>query len=200
VPKQHDFQKRASDVGRVFTDFCKITLESIGFKLLGRIVIEEAGIEIDEKVENRQGEPIYFEFKGSSTPPRPGLMRTDTVKKALCNAFLMDRLGIGPYIIVTSHMPVEGSSGDKMLQCAKGVCFDIITLLNPADMQRLSSYVDYLPWRSKVVAKRQTQIPAEKGLIQPSLLDVDSLRSFSKGIDQQEVSVVLLVRIQSSKR
>ncbi len=188
MSKKHDFQKRASAVGTVFSNFCRITLESIGFKLLGRALIDEAGIEIDEVVENRQGEPIYFEFKGSSTPPRPGMMRTDTVKKALCNAFLMDRLGIGPYVVITSHIPAEGSSGDKMLKCAKGVCFDVISLLNPADMQRLTSYVDYLPWRSKVVAKRQTPLAVirEKDVAQPSLFDIGSLRCFSKMIDRQK--------------
>lgn len=188
MPKKHDFQKRASAVGTVFANFCRITLESIGFKLLGRALIDEAGIEIDEVVENRQGEPIYFEFKGSSKPPRPGMMRTDTVKKALCNAFLMERLGIGPYIVITSHMPAEGSSGDKMLKCAKGACFDVISLLNPEDMQRLTSYVDYLPWRSQVVAKRQTQVPVikERTIAQASLFDIGSLRSFGKMIDQQK--------------
>jgi hypothetical protein len=198
MPEKHDFQKRASEVGKYFSDICRVTLESIGFKLLGKTIIKEAGIEIDEKAENQQGEPVYFEFKGSTTPPRPGLLRTDTVKKALCNAFLMDRLGIGPFIIITSHMPVEGSSGDKMLKCAKGICFDIITLMDQQDMHRLKSYVNYLPWRSRVVAKRQTQVPAEKGLSQASLFGVDSLRSFATGREKETHRKVIQAKKEES--
>ncbi len=85
--------------------------------LLGPGTIEAAGIKVDEVALNRRDKRIYFEFKGSYVPPEPGLIRTDTTKKALCNAFLMRECGLSPFIL-TSHKPKKGSSSDKMLKTA----------------------------------------------------------------------------------
>ena len=176
-----NFQGRAGRIGKTFATWCEVTLESVGFVLRGKIVIKEAGIEIDQVAENRSGEKLYLQFKGSSKPPRPGLRRTDTVKKALCDAFLMDRLGIGPYLIVTSHKPKEGTSAARMIECAGDTVFDIICINDDDDFARLESYVDVLPWRSKIVAKTSTLKPRpDERPAQPSLLGIKSLRGLSK--------------------
>ena len=76
--------------------------------------------------------------------------------EALCDAFLLDRLGIGPYIIFTSHKPLPGSSSEAMMSVAGKVVFDLIGINDDEDMDRLKGYADGpLPRRSKVVAKRQ---------------------------------------------
>lgn len=174
-----NFQRRSSQMGKAFATTCELTLQSIGFALLGKKRIENAGIEIDQVVRNAEGHHLYFEFKGSYTPGRPGLERTDTLKKALCNAFLMEKLSIGPYVLMTSHKPVPGLSSDLMLRVAGNVVFDVISLHDVEDMKRLQSYVHSLPWRSKIVGKRQiSKEPPEDTLYQPSLLDIQSLQPF----------------------
>lgn len=178
-----DFQKRASQIGKAFATWCEVTLQSIGFILLGKTVIKEAGVEIDQVAKNRAGQILYLQFKGSSKPPRPGMQRTDTVKKALCDAFLLDKIGIGPYIIITSHKPKKGSSSDKMVRIAKDVLFDTICISDDQDFQRLTSYVYNLPWRTRTTAKQQAHmaaIPSAEPEVQGSLFSIGTLLPFGK--------------------
>lgn len=178
--RKNNFQGRAKKIGDAFERWCALTLESIGFALCGKLKIKEAGIEIDQVAENRNGGLLYFQLKGSSKPPQQGLRRSDTVKKALCDAFLMEKLGIGPYVVVTSHKPKPGSSGAKMIECAGDAIFDIICINDDTDFARLQSYVDVLPWRTKAVAKSSSAKAAPVvGPAQTSLLGIESLRRFS---------------------
>ncbi|HTY23012.1 MAG TPA: hypothetical protein VMC85_07770 [Desulfomonilaceae bacterium] len=184
-----NFQSRATKIGDVFSRYCELTLQSIGFILQGKLKIQKLGIEIDQVVRNRAGTLLYFEFKGSSKPPRPGLQRTDTVKKALLNAFLLDKLDIGPYIIITSHKPKEGSASEKMIEAAKAVVFDVICLSDQDDFERLQSYVHVFPWRSRTAAKQQAQMgipPVAEPVAQQSLFDIGTLHPFTKGKKKRE--------------
>jgi len=193
MPEPYDnFQSRATKIGDVFSKYCELTLQSIGFVLQGKLRIQELGIEIDQVVRNRAGTVLYFEFKGSSKPPQPGLQRTDTAKKALCNAFLLDKLNLGPYIIVTSHKPKEGSASEKMIHAAKEVVFDVICLSDQDDFERLQSYVHVVPWRSRVAAKQQAQMgipPVGKPVSQQSLFDIGTLHPFTKGKRKKEKKI-----------
>ena len=148
-----DFQSRASKIGKAFSTWCEITLESIGFILHGKKTLRNTGVEVDQIVTNQNGQNIFFEFKGSSKPPRPGLQRTDTVKKAICNAFLLDKLGLGPYILITSHKPNAGTSSAHMMALAEDVLFDVICISIEEDFERLRSYVHALLWRNSMAAK-----------------------------------------------
>ena len=143
------FQSRSSKTGLLFEKICRHKLLSLGFRLQGPRKITKAGIQVDEVALNSRGQEIFFEFKGSYRSPRPGLVRTDTTKKALCNGFLMDLLGIGPYIIMTSHMPRPGSSSDKMIKLAQQVIYDIVVISDQDDMLRLQGYLKALPSKSK---------------------------------------------------
>ena len=184
MPGPHDdFQRRASPIGKAFATWCEVTLQSIGFILQGKTVIKEAGVEIDQVAKNRNGESLYFQFKGSSKPPRPGMQRSDTVKKALCDAFLLDKLGIGPYIVITSHKPKSGSSSEKMIQVAQDVLFDVICISDDEDFERLESYTKVPPSRSRAAAERQAQLgvaAAAQAEAQPSLFNIGTLQHFTE--------------------
>jgi hypothetical protein len=129
------------------------------------------------------------------------MQRTDTVKKALCNAFLLDRLGIGPYIVITSHKPKKGSSSAKMIELAKDVLFDVICISVDEDFERLKSYVHALPWRTRTTAKQAQLIvpPSAEPVAQQSLFNIGTLHSFSrsktkkKDKGQEQKSVVSLL-------
>jgi hypothetical protein len=184
-----DFQRRSSEIGKAFANYWEITLRSIGFILKGKTVIKDAGVEIDQLAINRKGEPLYFEFKGSSKPPRPGMQRTDTVKKALCNAFLLNKIGMGPFIVITSHKPKQGSSGAKMIELAKDVLFDVICMGVDEDMDRLQSYVQFLPWRNRTVATQRANFgfgPTAEAKTQLELFNIESLRRFPKSKVEKE--------------
>ena len=95
---------------------------------------------------------IYWaEFKGSWQGKIPGLRRTDTVKKALANAFLVATAPdeYPPVIILTSHLPVAGSSGDRMLEAAAaaGAVAGVFNINDPDDVARLLAFIatDHYP-------------------------------------------------------
>lgn len=164
-----DFQRRSTETGKTFRDQCNTHLKSLGFKLLGHKVIEDAGIEVDQVAVNTKGKEIYFEFKGGYEGDRPGLMRTDTTKKVLCNAFLMRECGLGPFVVIASVKPEQGSSSDKMIRRAGDVLFDLISLSDPADRKRLKQLVDMDdfsrprvkgPAKKVGISKAEQKIPA----------------------------------------
>jgi hypothetical protein len=138
-----DYQSRSPEVGTEFEICCNTILLDIGFQLQGKKTIHKNGVEVDQVARNRKGIPFYFEFKGSRDGPRPGLIRTDSMKKALCNAFLLARLSLRPFVIMTSHKPKQYSASFQMLRSADEVVFDVICLSDRVDLRRLEQYVDF---------------------------------------------------------
>jgi hypothetical protein len=137
-----DFQAAAGRQGRLFTEQCRFLLEHNGFTLRGPRLIRELGIEIDEvAISSRSGE-VWFEYKGSFQGLRPGLLRTDTVKKAIANGALLASLGEHPpYVVLTSHVPASGSA-QAMVRVALelGYFADVIPINEPAAAARLQTY------------------------------------------------------------
>lgn len=119
-------QSLASRQGREFADECIKLATRVGFELRDqRVVFPECGIEVDLVLENRAGVAFFAECKGSFRD-RPGLQRTDTLKKAIANMLLLDAVGIGPLLVLTSHRPVDGV-GVAMLRVAQqAVPFEVL--------------------------------------------------------------------------
>jgi len=102
-------------------------------------LLRNVGVEIDRVARSPRGNLIWFEYKGSVQGTRPGLLRTDTLKKAIANGALLaaepDR---HPYVVLTSHLPDSGS-GAAMLRAALqlGYLTDAICIYAPTDTQRV---------------------------------------------------------------
>ena len=93
------------------------------------------GVEVDLVIENTQGIAFFAECKGSFRD-RPGLQRTDTLKKAIANMVLLDAVGVGPLLVLISHRPVDGV-GVAMLRVAQQAApFEV--LVPRDDYRRLS--------------------------------------------------------------
>lgn len=132
------FQSVASEQGRQFALQCDVVLEEHRFELSKGFVLNELGVEID-RVGMREGRTVWFEYKGSVRGRRPGLRRTDTLKKAIANGALLVALEERvPYVLLTSHLPERGS-GLAMLGTARRLGFftDVICAYDPAELQRL---------------------------------------------------------------
>ena len=141
-----DFQSRAARVGRTFQEMCQWSLEGLRFDLRTTVDLRDIGIEVDMLADNAEGVSFFVECKGSIHGERPGLIRTDTMKKALCNGFLLRELGIGPYVVLTSHLPTKHSAAGKMLMTAgRTVVFDVIRPFVKSDMKRLESFFAMSP-------------------------------------------------------
>lgn len=134
-----DFQASAGIQGRQFTEQCDQLLKHLGFVLEGRLNLPTVGIEIDQVAQSPNGNRVWFEYKGSVQGTRPGLMRTDTLKKAVANGALLkgfqERF---PYIVLTSHVPTRGS-GAAMLATALSLGYfdDVICIYTTEDTTRL---------------------------------------------------------------
>lgn len=133
------FQASAGIQGRQFAEQCDTLLTHLGYELKGRRVLAEVGVEIDQEAVSPSGRLVWFEYKGSVQGNRPGLRRTDTLKKAIANGALLRSLADpAPYVVITSHLP-ESGSGAAMLRAAMRLrCFaDVICLYDPTDTTRL---------------------------------------------------------------
>jgi hypothetical protein len=134
-----DFQSSAGLQGRQFAEQCDTLLRISGFTLDDRMLLRDVGVEVDRVATSPSGNPVWFEYKGSVQGTRPGLLRTDTLKKAVANgALLLGREVRHPYVILTSHVPTSGA-GAAMMQTALqlGYFADVICIYTPADTQRL---------------------------------------------------------------
>lgn len=136
-----DFQSASSLQGRQFADQCDLLLRNTGFRLGTRVLIATIGIEIDREAVSAAGRTIWFEYKGSVQGSRPGLMRTDTLKKAIANGALLAALDEPPpFVVLTSHLPEAGAGLAMMRQAlALGYLADVICIYRPADTVRLKA-------------------------------------------------------------
>jgi hypothetical protein len=116
-------------------------LVSRGFTLDAALLLPEVGVEIDRVATAPSGRSVWFEYKGSVQGSRPGLMRTDTLKKAVANGALLQRLvERPPYVVLTSHLPASGA-GLAMLQTALELQYfdDVICVYDPSQTGRLGA-------------------------------------------------------------
>jgi hypothetical protein len=137
------FQSASSLQGRQFAEQCDVLLRTTGFTLgRCRVALAELGVEIDREATTGAGRTIWFEYKGSLQGPRPGLLRTDTLKKAIANGALLQSLAERPpFVVLASHVPRAGS-GRAMLEAAVklGYLDDVICVYDPADAARLKLF------------------------------------------------------------
>ncbi len=136
------FQASAGIQGRQFAEQCDTLLAHLGYELRGRRVLTEVGVEIDQEAVSPNGVLVWFEYKGSIQGHRPGLRRTDTMKKAIANGALLRGLADpAPYVVVTSHLP-EAGSGAAMLEAALRLRYfaDVVCLYDPAATTRLTRW------------------------------------------------------------
>jgi len=135
------FQAYGTQQGRQFAEQCDGLLVSRGYTLQTNLVLPDVGVEIDRVAVAPSGRTVWFEYKGSVQGARPGLMRTDTLKKAIANGALLQRLvERPPYIVLTSHLPNSGA-GFAMLETALELQYfdDVICVYDPTQTGRLAS-------------------------------------------------------------
>lgn len=125
VSNPNDFQRQASTQGREFEEAVGFLLKAQGWSIIGvRVRPSPDHPEIDIVAEHPDGELWWIECKGSYRPPTPGLIRADTLKKAIAVAddvlILRSEMSADgdtpiPYMLVTSHFPKAHTLGAAML-------------------------------------------------------------------------------------
>jgi hypothetical protein len=169
-----DYQARAAITGAMFEEVFSYIMEKLfDINLRRNYPIPEIGMpggkaSADFVVLKRKAEfgenPVVcvIEAKGSATKitkpngtvevmPRPALERSDTVKKAICNAYLVKRgaeFGKLPknvkFFIVTNVKP-SGGTCESMCKLAEGdVVDEIFNIENPEELLRLVTQIKKL--------------------------------------------------------
>ncbi|GBC73368.1 hypothetical protein HRbin04_00766 [archaeon HR04] len=153
-----DYQRRAEKFGKTFEECFKIIMERLfpDIPLTRCVSLPEAcmvrGGEADFAVLLGRKIVAVIEAKGSADHiickgrhielPRPGLLRTDTVKKAICNAYQVSRTYPDTlFFIVTSHKPIAGNA-KCICDLAEGDIVDkIVDATNYAELQEMASII-----------------------------------------------------------
>lgn len=109
------FQAAAGRQGRTYEQAIVDHLTRFGWAVMGTHWVEpETGVEVDIVAADRDGQVWWIECKGSweSASGRNGLIRTDSTKKLIANAWLLAQVASrAPYMVVTSDAPVGAGAG-----------------------------------------------------------------------------------------
>ncbi len=144
------FQARATQEGKKAHDLARVVLENSGFEIVDdKPKVKGAGVQFDFLIASKSGRRWYVDVSGAFTTVRPGLMRTDTLWKALGRIHVVkqiqddgqDRTEV---IIITSNLPKPGSEGDKALRAAgPSSVFDAIEMFDDTHgVARLRVYAE----------------------------------------------------------
>lgn len=157
-----------------------------------RRLLASLGVEINLIAKDHFGADWYVEVSGAFTSKRPGLVRTDTVRKVLGSASLLSKRGFSPFIVLTTHLPRPGSAGHQWIhEAGPGTIFDIIVLGSKKDFQRLRKYSEIgfdggaLPgwWSEEELSEEATafDFTASAGIDTISYLSPEGLKVTSFG-------------------
>lgn len=138
-----NFQRSAVEQGELFAQNCLLTLRLVGFDVVDtKFRTQDMGVEIDAIANNGQGIAFPFEFKGSFLGSRPGMLRSDTVKKAIATAYLfsLDETSqtMAPLIVLTSHRPTAGNIAKWLTRIDRSIILDVLSLAD--DRKQLAAY------------------------------------------------------------
>jgi Holliday junction resolvase-like predicted endonuclease len=124
-------QSAASRQGREFEAAVETWLKIRGHRIVARRWVHPlAVIEVDLVTEHSDLGEVWVECKGSwESPTVNGLQRTDTLKKAIANAAILQRVPERrPYWLICSHRPRTGSHGDIWLATVRDLFDEVIEL------------------------------------------------------------------------
>ena len=141
-----NFQARATREGKAAKALAEQLLEQTGFRIHRRKYrVPGTGVTVDFEAFDDAGERrFWFDVSGAFSSSRGGLLRTDTLWKALGRASVVqgysDRADV---ILLSSHLPKPGSEGDVALRATRRVeatIFDVVKMTDPEGYRRLHAY------------------------------------------------------------
>jgi site-specific DNA-methyltransferase (adenine-specific) len=104
--------------------------------------VPKTGVTVSFLAEDVKGDPWLFDVPGAFTSRRGGLLRTETVWKALGRAHAVrGRLPGVPLVFLTTHLPARPGAGDTALRAAgPQAFFDVVDILSPEGRAVLAAY------------------------------------------------------------
>jgi DNA methylase len=142
--EDEDYQARAVREGLAARDLAREALEQCGFVDIEPAATFPEGVEVNFVARDQEDGIWHFDVSGGFTSNRPGLMRTDTLWKGLGKAAVLHAAyPTIPLVLLTTHVPTQGSAGDAALRVLVGPrqpIRDVIVLRAPDDLERLRKY------------------------------------------------------------
>jgi hypothetical protein len=137
-----DFPARAVREGRAARDVAEALLRQCGFEDQSKVSLP-VGVEVNFRAHDRDRREWFFDVSGGFTSTRPGLMRTDTLWKALGKAAVLhEAYPEIPLVLLTMDMP-RGGAGEAALRVVRGhgkPIFDVLQMTSPVDQRKLHAY------------------------------------------------------------
>lgn len=132
-----NFQRLSSEQGAEFRELCVKALKRAGFSgIRTEEKFPDVGIRLDIVANNRNGIALAIECKGSMLGERPGSKRTDTVLKAIGEAFLLRQSEAGemfpPMILMTSHVANDNAARAMLGSVPVTIIADVLNPYNHA--------------------------------------------------------------------
>ena len=149
LEKEDDFQARASKEGKAAQQLAEDVVRDAGFDIVAKNSrLRGLGVVVNLIARAEDGGIWHFDVSGAFTTTRGGLLRTDTVWKALGRAHVVAvnrdsraDLATVPYVLLSSHLPRPGSEGDVALRAAGwGAVFDVLEMMSSESRERLRQY------------------------------------------------------------
>ena len=113
-------------------------LVAAGFTVVQReMQVTRLGLTVDLVVDGADGRRWSVDISGALTVTRAGLARTDEAWRAIGRASVLVAHGLGPVLLLSSHLPRKGDKAHKALQAAG---LDAVGLTSPDAPDRLRAY------------------------------------------------------------
>ena len=138
--------EKAVRQGRAIRDVATAVLLDAGFTDIRDNVKVGPGIDVTFEASDRAGAAWLFDLSGAFTASAPGLVRTETMWRAIGRATVVDRHRQGRrLVLLTSHRPPRRSPAGRALAEVVGPdrpIFDVVELLDDEDRARLAAFAD----------------------------------------------------------
>ena len=122
-----DPQSLASKQGYIGEDLAEVWLIDNGFSIDDRGV-KLNGVEADFMVQ-KDDDGWFVTVKASWRGKRPGLIRTDTLRKAIAEAWLVKTQYALKVLVLTSHVPTKGVAHQALRVALREELFDRVEVL-----------------------------------------------------------------------
>ena len=137
------FGRQAAEAGRKAHDIAGDLLERCGFEVLRSPAnVRGSGVKFSFLAADGKNGEWWVDVAGAFTTVRPGLLRAETLWKALGRASVLAAAQPDArLLLLTPHLPRVGAEGDRALHTlGPAAVFDVIELFDEAAAARLASY------------------------------------------------------------
>jgi site-specific DNA-methyltransferase (adenine-specific) len=133
---------RAEGEGRAAPAVAESLLADAGFTVTARNrALAGLGTTVSLIARAADGQEWWFDVTGGFTTVRGGLARADVLWRALGRAHVLRAATDAPLVLLTSHLPGDGTPGDAALRAVgPRAIFDVVAMGTTAGRGRLAEY------------------------------------------------------------